>query len=86
MFQSKKVRIFLMGFVAAAVLFTVMAASTSYGPGPGRYQMKTVESPAAMVVVLDTHTGELRYTGVGGAGGGKKIGSIEMFAELEEKD
>jgi hypothetical protein len=45
--------------------------------------METVESPVAMVVVLDTHTGELRYTGIGGAGGGKLIGSIAMFAELE---
>lgn len=83
MVQSKQVRIFVMGFVAAALLFTVMAATTSNGPGPGRYRIETLESPTAMVVVLDTHTGELRYTGIGGAGGGKKVGSIEMFAELE---
>jgi hypothetical protein len=84
MVQSKQVRIFVMGFIAAALLFTVMAATTSYGPGPGRYLIKTLESPTAMVVVLDTHTGELRYTGIGGAGGGKLVGSIEMFAEPVE--
>jgi len=84
MVQSKQVRIFVMGFVAAALLFTVMAATTSNGPGPGRYRIETLESPTAMVVVLDTHTGELRYTGIGGAGGGKRVGSIEMFAEPVE--
>ena len=84
MVQSKQVRIFVMGFIAAALLFTVMAATTSNGPGPGRYRIETLESPTAMVVVLDTHTGELRYTGIGGAGGGKKVGAIEMFAEPVE--
>ena len=84
MVQSKQVRVFVMGFIAAALLFTVMAATTSNGPGPGRYRIETLESPTAMVVVLDTHTGELRYTGVGGAGGGKKVDAIEMFAEPVE--
>ena len=79
--QSKMVRVFLMGFVAAIVLVVVTAAATSNGPGPGRYQMKTIESPVASIVVLDTHTGEVRYTGIGGAGGGKEIGSIDMFGE-----
>jgi hypothetical protein len=83
MAQSKQVRVFVMGFITAALLFTVIAATTSNGPGPGRYRIETLESPTAMVVVLDTHTGELRYTGIGGAGGGKLIGAIEMFAELE---
>ena len=83
-FSMQKRAIFVMGFVAAALLFTVMAASTSNGPGPGRYRIETLESPTAMVVVLDTHTGELRYTGIGGAGGGKKVGAIEMFAEPVE--
>ena len=54
MIRSEKVRIFVMGFVAAAI------------------------------VVLDTHTGEVRYTGIGGAGGGKEVGSLEMFAELSK--
>jgi len=84
MIRSEKVRIFVMGFVAAALLFTVMAAATSNGPGPGRYRIETVESPYAMIAVLDTHTGEVRFSGIGGAGGGKQIGSIEMFAELEK--
>ena len=82
MIRSEKVRIFVMGFVAAALLFTVMAAATSNGPGPGRYRIETFESPYATVVVLDTHTGEVRFTGIGGAGGGKEIGSVEMFKEL----
>lgn len=82
MIRSEKVRIFVMGFVAAALLFTVMAAATSNGPGPGRYRIETLESPYAAIVVLDTHTGEVRYTGIGGAGGGKEVGSLEMFAEL----
>jgi len=50
--------------------------------GPGRYRIETFESPYATVVVLDTHTGEVRFTGIGGAGGGKQIGSVEMCAEL----
>ena len=82
--QTKMVRGFLLGFLAAIVLVVVTAAATSNGPGPGRYQMKTIETPVASIVVLDTHTGEVRYTGVGGAGGGQEIGSIDMFAEAGE--
>lgn len=82
MIRSEKVRIFVMGFVAAALLFTVMAAATSNGPGPGRYRMETFESPYATIAVLDTHTGEVRFSGIGGAGGGKEVGSVEMFAEF----
>jgi len=81
MIRSEKVRIFVMGFVAAVVLFTVVAATIPDGPGPGRYRIETFESPYAMIAVLDTHTGEVRFTGIGGAGGGKQIGSVEMFAE-----
>ncbi len=81
MIRSEKVRIFVMGFVAASLLFTVMAAATSNGPGPGRYRIETFESPYATVVVLDTHTGEVRFTGIGGAGGGEQVGAIEMFSE-----
>ena len=84
MAKSQKVRVFLMGFVAAGVLLAVMAAATSNSQGPGRYSMETLEKPVGMVVVLDTHTGEIRYTGVGGAGGGAEVGSVEMFRELKE--
>ena len=45
MLRSEKVRIFLMGFVAAIVVVTVVAATTSNGPGPGRYRIETFESP-----------------------------------------
>ena len=81
MVRSEKARIFVIGFVSAALLFTVLAAATSNGPGPGRYRIETLESPYAMIVVLDTHTGEVRITGIGGAGGGQQVSGIEMFAE-----
>jgi hypothetical protein len=84
MSQPKNVRVFLMGFVAAIVLVVVTAAATSNGPGPGRYRIETIEKPIATIVVLDTHTGEIRYTGIGGAGGGQAVGSIEMFGEPSE--
>jgi len=84
MSRSERVRIFVMGFVAAVVLVTVVAAATSNGPGPGRYRIETFESPYAMIAVLDTHTGEVRITGIGGAGGGEQVRGIQMFAELEK--
>jgi hypothetical protein len=84
MLRSEKVRIFLMGFVAAVVLVTVVAAATSNGPGPGRYRIETFESPYAMIAVLDTHTGEVRITGIGGAGGGEQVRGIQMFEETKE--
>jgi hypothetical protein len=83
MVRSEKLKFFVMGFVAAVVLVTVVAATTN-GPGPGRYRFETIESPYAMVAVLDTHTGEVRFTGIGGSGGGERIGSIEMFADLKK--
>ena len=85
MVRSEKLKFFVMGFVAAVVLVTVVAAATANGPGPGRYRFETIESPYAMIAVLDTHTGEVRFTGIGGSGGGERIGSIEMFADLEKK-
>jgi hypothetical protein len=84
MLRSEKARIFVIGFVTAALVFTVMAAATSNGPGPGRYRIETFESPYAMIAVLDTHTGEVRITGIGGAGGGEQVRGIEMFAETRE--
>jgi hypothetical protein len=84
MVRSEKVRIFVIGFVSAALLVTVMAAATSNGPGPGRYRIETFESPYAMIAVLDTHTGEVRITGIGGAGGGEQVRGIEMFAETKK--
>ena len=84
MLRSEKVRIFVMGFVAAVVLVTVVAAATSNGPGPGRYRIETFESPYAMIAVLDTHTGEVRITGISGAGGGEQVRGIEMFAESKK--
>ena len=84
MLRSEKFRFFIIGFVAAVLLVTVVAAATSNGPGPGRYRIVAVERPTAMIAVLDTHTGEVRFTGIGGAGGGREVGSIEMFAEPTE--
>lgn len=81
MVHSERVRFFVVGMLAAVLLITVVAAATSNGPGPGRYRFETIESPYAMIAVLDTHTGEVRFTGIGGAGGGQQIGTIEMFAE-----
>lgn len=81
MLRSAKLRLFVIGFISAALLVTVMAAATSNGPGPGRYRIETFESPYAMIAVLDTHTGEVRITGIGGAGGGEQVRGIEMFAE-----
>jgi hypothetical protein len=81
MLRSEKFRFFIMGFVAAVILVTVVAAATSDGSNPGRYQIDSVERPTAMIFVLDTHTGEVRYTGIGGAGGGQAVGALEMFAE-----
>ena len=49
MLRSEKVRIFMMGFVAAVVLVTVVAAATSNGPGPGRSRIETLDSPYAMI-------------------------------------
>jgi hypothetical protein len=37
-----------------------------------------------MIAVLDTHTGEVRITGIGGAGGGEQVRGIEMFGETKE--
>ena len=84
MLRSEKFRFFFMGCVAAVLLMTVVAAATSNGPGPGRYRIETVERPTAMIFVLDTHTGEVKYTGIGGAGGGQAVGTLEMFAEPKE--
>ena len=84
MVRSEKARIFVIGFVAAALLFTVMAAATSNGPGPGRYRMEAFESPYAMIAVLDTHTGEVRFSGISGAGGGQQVQGVQMFAETKE--
>jgi hypothetical protein len=84
MLRSEKARVFAMGFITAVVLVAVVAAATSNGPGPGRYRIETFESPYAMIAVLDTHTGEVRITGIGGAGGGEQVRGIQMFAELEK--
>lgn len=64
MSRREKVHWFITGFLAAALLATVAAASTS-GSEDGRFQQQMIlvraePNPDIMVSVLDTRTSEVR--------------------------